>query len=112
MRFGTVLQSPIPFLKSGYVKTKRQDRLRFTAILCFFIGPSANCLRDTYEILLNSGRFVRSCNVTWAWLHSLFPVSAENIRSISVSRKGGKLDPSRHGVVEEDNDVDCDESSQ
>ena len=34
------------------------------------------------------------------------------MRSVSVSGKGGELDPSRHGVVEEDDDVNCDESSE
>ena len=40
------------------------------------------------------------------------PVSAENVRSASVSRKGGKLDPSRYGEVEVDEDGDCDELSE
>ena len=35
MRFGTVPQSPIPFLKLGYVKTKRQDKLRPKAFSFF-----------------------------------------------------------------------------
>ena len=34
------------------------------------------------------------------------------MHSVSVSRKGGKLDPSRHGEVEVDEDVDRDESSE
>ena len=42
MRFGTVPQSPIPFLKPGYVKIKRQNKLRRKALPYFFIGPSAN----------------------------------------------------------------------
>ena len=36
MRFGTVPQSPIPFLKPGYVKTKRQDKLMPKALFFFF----------------------------------------------------------------------------
>ena len=48
MRFGTVPQSPIHFLKPGYVKTKRQDKLRPKVLPCFFVGPSANRPRDTY----------------------------------------------------------------
>ena len=34
------------------------------------------------------------------------------MRSVSVLRKGGTLDPSRHEVVKEDGDVDCDELSE
>ena len=56
---------------------------------------------------------VHSRNVTWAQLPSSVPASVENVRSVSVSRKGGKLDPSHHGVVEVDaDDVGCDESSE
>ena len=55
---------------------------------------------------------VTSHALTWARLPPLVPVSAENVHSVSVSRKGGKLDPSRHGEVEVDEDVDRDESSE
>ena len=112
MRFGTLPQSPIPFPKPGYVKIKRQDKLRPEALPCFFIGPSANRPFDTYEVLLNSGSVVHSRNVTWARLPPLVPVAAENVHSVSVSRKGGKLDPSRHGEVEVDEDVYRDELSE
>ena len=44
--------------------------------------------------------------------HGEVEVSAENVRSVSVSRKGRKLDPSRHGEVEVDEDVDRGESSE
>ena len=41
------------------------------------------------------------------------PISAENVNSVSVSKKGGKLDdPSRHGEVKVDEDVDHHESSE
>ena len=36
------------------------------------------------------------------------PCFCRKYRSVSVSRKGGKLDPSRHGVAEVDDDVDRD----
>ena len=42
MRFGTAPQSPIPFLKPGYVKTNRQDKLKPKAFPSFFIGPPSN----------------------------------------------------------------------
>ena len=113
MRFGTVPQSPIPFLRTRYyVKTKRQDKLRPKAPPCLLIGPSANRPHDTYEVFLISEGVVHSRNVTWARLPPLVPVSAENVHSVSVSRKGWKLDPRRHGEVEVDEDVDRDESSE
>ena len=111
MCFGTVPHSPIPFLKAGYVKTKRQDIIRPKAFPCFFIGLSANRPRDTYEVLLNSGSVVHFRNATWARLPPSVPVSA-NVRYVSILRTGGKLDLSRYGVVRVDEDVDCDESSE
>ena len=36
--FGTVPQSPIPFLTPGYLNTKRQDKLRPKAFPCFSLG--------------------------------------------------------------------------
>ena len=112
MRFGMIPQNPIPLLKPRYVETKRQDKLRPKALSCFSIRPSVNRPRDTYEVLLNSGSIVHSRNVTWARLPPSVPLSAENVHSVSVSSKGGKLDPSRHGEVEVDEDVDRDESSE
>ena len=110
--FETALQSPIPFLNPGYVKPKHEDKLRPKALHCFFIAPLANRPRDTYKVLLNSGSVVHSRNVTWVRLPPLVPVCAENVRSVSVARKGGKLDPSRHGKMEVYEDVDRDESSE
>ena len=55
MRFGTVPQSPILFLKPRYVTIKSQDKPRPKAFPCFFIGPSANRPRNIYEVLLSSG---------------------------------------------------------
>ena len=99
MRFGTMPQNPTPFLKPAYVKTKCQDKSRPKAFPCFntLDLPSANRPRDTYEVLLNSRSVAHSRNVTWARLPPSVPVSTQNVRSVFVSRKGGKLDQSRHG---------------
>ena len=64
------------------------------------------------KIRLSSGSIVHSRNVTWARLPPSVPVFAENVRSVSVSRKERKLDRSRHEEVEVDEDVDRDESSE
>ena len=64
------------------------------------------------KVLLNSGSIVHSRNDTWARLPPSVPVFAENVRSVSVSRKERKLDRSRHEEVEVDEDVDRDESSE
>ena len=46
MRFGTVPQSPILFLKPGYVKTKRQDKLRPNTLPWFSLD-----LRQTAPVI-------------------------------------------------------------
>ena len=61
------------------------------------IGRTTSTRAD--KVLFNSGRVVHSRNDTWARLPSSVSVSAENVRSVSVSRKGRKLDPSHHGDV-------------
>ena len=77
---------------------------------CFFIRPSAN--RPRHAVLL-----IQEVSFTLAMLHGrgLPPsvhASAENVCSAFASRKGGNLGPGRHEVVEVDEDVDCDESSE
>ena len=87
-KFGTVPQSPIPFLKPGYVKTKRQHMLKRKGFPCFFIDPSANRPRDTYEVLLNSESVVHYRNVTGAQVPPSVPVSSENVISAPVEGGG------------------------
>ena len=94
------------------MKAKRQDKLRPKAFPSFLVGSSVNHPHDIYEVLLYSGSVVDCRNVTWVWLLPSISVSAKNVPSVFVSGKGGKLDPSRHGVVKRDKDVDCDESSE
>ena len=77
------LQSLNLFLKPGYVKPKRQDKLKPNAFACFFICPSANRPRDSHELLLYSGH-LNSRNVTWACLPSSIPASTENVHYVSV----------------------------
>ena len=78
------------------------------------LGTPIGCTTSTRadKVLLNLGSVVHSRNDTWTRLPPSVPVSAENVRSVSVSRKGRKLDSSRDGEVEMDEDVDRDESSE
>ena len=100
-------------LKLGYVKTERHDKLRPNAFPCFSLYLRQTAPRDTYEVLLSSGSsVVHSRNVPWTRLPPSVPIYAESVRSVSVSREGGKLDPSRHKVAEEDEDAVNDESSE
>ena len=109
LRFGAVPQSPIPFLKPRYMKIKRQDNLRPKAFPCFFCWTFG---KSSPRYLCISESLVHTCNITWARSPPSVPVSAEDLCSVSVSGKGGKLNPSRDGVVEKDVHGSLDESSE
>ena len=74
------------------------------------IGRTTSTRAD--KVILNLGSVVYSRNVIWARLPPSVPVSAEKVRSVSVARKGEKLDPSHYGEVEMDEDVVRDKSSE
>ena len=52
MRYGKVPPSPFPFLKPGFVKRTRGNKLEPKAISCFYIGPSPNRPRDSMRVML------------------------------------------------------------
>ena len=66
--------SPFPFLKPGFVKRKRGNKLEHKAVPCFYIRPSPNRPRDSMRVMLRSGAMIDSRHVTWACTPSLTPV--------------------------------------
>ena len=70
------------------------------------IGRTTSTRAD--KVFLIQGSVDHSRNDTWVRLPPSVPVSTEKVRAVSVSRKGRKLDPSRHGEVDVDEDVDED----
>ena len=100
------------FSSSQYVKTKRQDKLRPKAHPCFSLD-----LRQTAPVIPMRCFSLQEVLFTLATSHGrgylLQPLLLQKMCIlVSVSRKGGKLDPSRYGDVEVDQDVDRDESSE
>ena len=83
MWYGRTPPSPFPFMKPGFVKRKRTNKLEPQAVSCFYVGPSPNRPRDSMRVIFSSGTMVDSRDVTWA---SIPPVA-------SVLREQGGQEP-------------------
>ena len=71
MWYGKVPPSPFPFLKPGFVKRKRGNKLEPKTVPCFYIGPSPNRPRDSMRVMFCSGAMIDSRHLTWACIPSL-----------------------------------------
>ena len=77
MWYGRTPQSPFPFLKPGFVKRKRTNKLEPQAVPCFYVGPSPNRPRDSMRVIFSSGTVIDSRDVTWASIPPLASVLCE-----------------------------------
>ena len=77
MWYGRTPPSPFPFLKPGFVKRKRTNKLEPPAVPCFYVGPSPNRPRDSMRVIFSSGPMIDSRDVTWARIPRLASVSCE-----------------------------------
>ena len=66
MWYGRTPPSPFPFLKPGFVKRKRTNKLELQGVPCFYVGPSPNRTRDSMRVIFSSGTMIDSRDVTWA----------------------------------------------
>ena len=82
MWYGRTPQIPFPFLKPGFVKRKRTNKLEPQAVPCFYVGPSPNRPRDSMRVIFSSGTMIDSRDVTWASIPPLASVLCE---------QGGKM---------------------
>ena len=89
MWYGKVPPSPLPFLKPGFVKRKRGNKVEPKAVPCFYIGASPNRPRDSMRVMLRSGAMIDSRRVTWACIPSLSPVLAYPVGSMIGRERGG-----------------------
>ena len=69
--------SPFLFLKSGFVKRKRTNKLEPQAVPCFYVGPSPNRLRDLMRVIFSSSTMIDSRDATWASIPPLASVLCE-----------------------------------
>ena len=89
MWYGKVPASPFPFLKPGFVKRKRRNKLEHKAVPCFCIRPSPNRPCDSMRVMLRSGAMIDSRHVTWACIPSLTPVPDYPVGSMIGRGRGG-----------------------
>ena len=89
MWHGKVPPSLFPFLKPGFVKRKRGNKLEPKAVPCFYIGPSPNRPRDSMRVMSRSGAMIGSRHVTWACTPSLTPEPDYPVGSMIGRGRGG-----------------------
>ena len=77
MWYGRTPPSPVFFLKPGFVKRKRSNKLEPQAVPCFYVGPSPNRPRDSMRVVFSSGTMIDSQDVTWASIPPLASVLCE-----------------------------------
>ena len=77
MWYGRTPPSPFPFLKPGFVKRKRTNKLEPQAVPCIYVGPSPNRPRDSMRMIFSSGTMIDSRDVTWASIPPLASVLCE-----------------------------------
>ena len=70
MWYSKVPLSPFPFLKPGFVKRKRSNKLKPKTVPCYYMGPSPNRPRDSVRVILRSGVMIDPCDVTLASVRS------------------------------------------
>ena len=62
--------SPILFLKPGYCKYKRMNKMDPKARGCFYFGPARNHPRESKRVFVHTGKVIITRNVTWAHVRS------------------------------------------
>ena len=87
--YGKVPSCTFTFLKPGFVKRRRGNKLEPKAVPCFYIGPSPNHPRDSMRVMLRSGAMIYSRHVTWARIPSLTPVPVYPVGSMIGRGRGG-----------------------
>ena len=89
MWYGKVPPSPLPFLKPGFVKRKRGNKLQPKAVPCCYIGPSPNHPRNSMRVMLRSGAMIDSRHVICACIPSLTTVPDCPVGSMLGRGRGG-----------------------
>ena len=67
MYYGETPQSSlIPFLKPGFCKFKRTNKVDPKARGCFYLGLTRNHPSESKRVLVRKGKVITTRNVTWA----------------------------------------------
>ena len=62
--------SPILFLKPGYCKYKRMNKMDLKAREYFYLGPARNHPQESKRVFVLTGKVIITRNVTWAHVRS------------------------------------------
>ena len=80
--------SPIPFLKPGFCKYKRMNKMDPKARECFYLGPARNHPSESKRVLVRTRKVIVTRNVTWAHERS----SLTAVSKPSVEGEGNEAD--------------------
>ena len=58
----------LPFLKPGFCRVRRTDKLQRKAQRCWYLGPAPGYPRDAVRVMTESGRTIATRHVTWAYV--------------------------------------------
>ena len=73
--YGEIPQnSPIPFLKPGYCKYKRMNKMDLKARKCFYLGSARNHPRESKRVFIHTEKVIITRNITWAHVRSGRPL--------------------------------------
>ena len=70
--YGEIPQdSPVPFLKPGYCRYQRTNKMDLKARECIYLGPARNHPRESKRIFEHTGMVIITRNVPWAHVRSV-----------------------------------------
>ncbi|CAM9569949.1 unnamed protein product [Ascophyllum nodosum] len=78
----TPRSSPIPFLKPGFCKFKRTNKIDPKARECFYLGPARNHLNESKRVLVRTEKVIITINITWAHAPLSRPPTARSTPSV------------------------------
>ena len=83
MSYGETPQSsPIHFLKAGFCKFKRTNKMDPKAGECFYLGPARNHPSESKRVLVRTGKVITTKNVTWVHVPLSCPPTVRSTLSV------------------------------
>ena len=108
MLYGETPQSsPIPFLKPGYCKFKRTNKMDPKARESFYLSPARKYPREGKRVLVRTGKLIMTRNVTRAHLPLSRPPTARStplVEGEGCDRRRNREASSFGGVTESGDD--------
>ena len=110
----TPQSSPIPFLKPGFCKFKRTNKMDANARECFYLGPTRNHPSESKRVLVRTGKVIITRNVTWSHVLLSRPPTARSTPSVEGEGCdcGRNREASSFGGVTEPGDDESESSGE